>query len=272
RIDRGLPDRAAARAAQGPGSDGLDERGAGSRHDDGGIRHHRECRRVSACHHDYRCPRGHLHGQLPAGAGHGVLQARHRAGPAGPGAPRGHHHHASVEGMRRPMRLAEALQSERGFTLAELLVACAIIALVMAGLLVSLQAGQEAYLRGSNEVEATQSVRVAIERMAQELRVAGFCPTCTTAPPFTAITAQSATGFTIHNDCDGDGVITAAGTVTDAFGNVRGEQIVYAFAGGALTRQETGVDASPLTLATGINSLTFTYQDNAGVVTAGPDH
>jgi prepilin-type N-terminal cleavage/methylation domain-containing protein len=170
------------------------------------------------------------------------------------------------------MRLTEALGSERGFTLAELLVACAIIALVMAGLLVSLQAGQEAYLRGSNEVEATQSVRVAIERMAQELRVAGFCPTCTGATPFTAITAQSATGFTIQNDWDGDGVITAAGTVTDGFGNVRGEQIVYAFAGGTLTRQETGVDASPLTLATGINSLTFTYQDNAGVVTAVPDN
>jgi prepilin-type N-terminal cleavage/methylation domain-containing protein len=169
------------------------------------------------------------------------------------------------------MSLTEALRSERGFTLAELLVACAVIALVMAGLLVSLQAGQEVYLRGSTEVEATQSVRVAIERMAQELRVAGFCPTCTAAPPFTAITAQSATGFTIQNDWDGDGVITAAGTVTDGFGNVRGEQIVYAFAGGALTRQETG-DVSPLTLATGINSLTFTYQDSAGVVTAVPDN
>lgn len=170
------------------------------------------------------------------------------------------------------MSLTKAFRSERGFTLAELLVACAIIALVMAGLLVSLQAGQAAYLRGSNEVEATQSVRVAIERMAQELRVAGFCPTCSTAPPgFTAITAQTATGFTIQNDWDGDGVITTAATVTDGFGNVRGEQIVYAFAGGALTRQETG-DPGPLTLATGINNLTFTYQDNAGVVTATPDN
>lgn len=169
------------------------------------------------------------------------------------------------------MRFTEVLRSERGFTLAELLVACAVVALVMAGLLVSLQSGQAAYLRGANEVEATQSVRVALERMAQELRGAGFCPTCTSAPPFTAITAQSATGFTIQNDWDGDGVITTAGTVTDAFGNIRGEQIVYAFAGGALTRQETGVDvAGPLTLATGINSLTFTYQDNAGVVTATP--
>jgi prepilin-type N-terminal cleavage/methylation domain-containing protein len=168
------------------------------------------------------------------------------------------------------MRTIEALRSERGFTLAELLVACAVVALVMAGLLITLQSGQEAYLRGSNEVEATQSVRVAIERMAQELRGAGFCPTCTGAPPFTAITAQSATGFTIQNDWDGDGVITTAGTVTDANGNVRGEQVVYAFAGGAITRRETG-DANPLTLATGINALTFTYQDSAGVTTVTPD-
>ena len=169
------------------------------------------------------------------------------------------------------MRTIEALRSERGFTLAELLVACAVVALVMAGLLITLQSGQEAYLRGSNEVEATQSVRVAIERMAQELRGAGFCPTCTGAPPFTAITAQSATGFTIQNDWDGDGVITTAGTVTDANGNVRGEQVVYAFAGGAITRRETG-DAMPLTLATGINALTFTYQDSAGVTTGTPDN
>ena len=163
--------------------------------------------------------------------------------------------------------MLETLRSERGFSLAELLVACVVVAFVMAGLLITLQSGQESYLRGANEVEATQSVRVAIERMAQELRVAGFCPTCGT-PPFDAITAQSATGFTIQNDWDGDGVITTPGTVTDANGNVRGEQIIYSFTGGAITRQETGVDASALTLATGINALTFTYQDSAGVTTA----
>ncbi len=162
--------------------------------------------------------------------------------------------------------MLETLRSERGFSLAELLVACVVVAFVMAGLLITLQSGQESYLRGANEVEATQSVRVAIERMAQELRVAGFCPTCGT-PPFDAITAQSATGFTIQNDWDGDGVITTPGTVTDANGNVRGEQIIYSFTGGAITRQETGVDASALTLATGINALTFTYQDSAGATT-----
>jgi prepilin-type N-terminal cleavage/methylation domain-containing protein len=164
------------------------------------------------------------------------------------------------------MRRVDVLRSEEGFTLAELLVACAVIALVMAGLLVMLQAGLETYLIGSNRVEATQSVRLAIERMSREIRVTGFCPTCLGPAPFTAITAQTATGFTIQNDWDGDGAINTAGTVTDANGTSHGEQIIYAFAGGSLTRQETGLGLQ--TLATGINSLTFTYQDSAGATTA----
>jgi type II secretory pathway component PulJ len=165
------------------------------------------------------------------------------------------------------MRRVDVLRGEGGFTLAELLVACAVIALVMAGLLVMLQTGLETYLIGSNRVEATQSVRLAIERMSREIRVTGFCPTCLGTAPFTAIAAQpTATGFTIQNDWDGDGAINTVGTVTDANGTVRGEQIVYAFAGGSLTRQETGFGLE--TLAAGINSLTFTYQDSAGVTTA----
>jgi Tfp pilus assembly protein PilW len=165
------------------------------------------------------------------------------------------------------MRRVDVLRGEGGFTLAELLVACAVIALVMAGLLVMLQTGLETYLIGSNRVEATQSVRLAIERMSREIRVTGFCPTCLGTAPFTAIAAlPTATGFTIQNDWDGDGAINTVGTVTDANGTVRGEQIVYAFAGGSLTRQETGFGLE--TLAAGINSLTFTYQDSAGVTTA----
>jgi prepilin-type N-terminal cleavage/methylation domain-containing protein len=165
-------------------------------------------------------------------------------------------------------RVGDVLRSERGFTLTELLVACAIIAFVMSGLLVMLQGGLESYQVGTNRVEATQNVRVAIERMAQEIRGTGFCPTCIGTPPFTAIAAQTATGLTLQNDWDGDGVINAVGTVTDANGTIRGEQVIYTFAGGLLTRREIGIDASPLTLASGINNLAFTYQDASGTATA----
>jgi prepilin-type N-terminal cleavage/methylation domain-containing protein len=166
------------------------------------------------------------------------------------------------------MNSLTVLRSERGFTLAELLVACAIIALVMSGLLVTLQTGQESYLVGTNRVEATQSVRLAIERMAQEMRGAGFCPTCLGTPPFTALTAQTSSALTIQNDWDGDGVINTASPVTDANGTVRGEHVIYTFAGGTLTRQEIGVNASAQVLVNGINALTFTYQNSAGATTA----
>lgn len=160
------------------------------------------------------------------------------------------------------------LRGERGFTLAELLVVCAVIAFMMAGLLSMMQGGLQSYLVGSNRVEATQSNRLVIAQMVQDLRHAGYCPTCSGASPFTAITSPSAGGFTTQNDWDGGGTISTSGTVIDANGNTRGEQIIYAFASGSLTRQEVGVDATALTLATGIDSLTFTYQDSTGATTA----
>ena len=166
------------------------------------------------------------------------------------------------------MRRSSDARPEGGFTLAELLVACAVTGFVMAGLLIMLQTGQQSYLVGAHQVEAQQTVRVALDEMIRELRNAGYCPTCTGTAPFTAITAQSGTGFAIQSDWDGSGTISTSGTVTDAAGTVRGERIIYAVSSGALTRQETGIDASPLTVATGITSLGFTYQDSAGVTTA----
>ena len=166
------------------------------------------------------------------------------------------------------MTRLDPLKTERGFTLAELLVVCVVIAFVMGGLLIMLQTGAQSYLVGSNQVEAQQTARMALAQMVQEIRNAGYCPTCAGTPPFTAIASQTGTGFTLQNDWDGDGAINTTGTVTDANGNVRGEQIVYASSSGTLTRQEVGVDASAVTLATGIDGLTFTYQDSTGATTA----
>jgi len=50
-----------------------------------------------------------------------------------------------------PMR--HWLENQRGFSLAELLVATAVIGLVMAGVFVVQQEGQQAYLLGSSRVE-----------------------------------------------------------------------------------------------------------------------
>jgi prepilin-type N-terminal cleavage/methylation domain-containing protein len=174
-------------------------------------------------------------------------------------------------------------RDQRGFTLTELLVACALIGLVMGGLFSMLRAGQQTYLTGTNQVEAQQALRLALLRMTNEIRDAGYCPTCGTGNPsitnFDAVTASSATSFTVQNDWNGtwDGTngIFTGGTVPHVVLNSdgtttttnRGEQVTYTFSSGSLTRREIGIDAAPVVIASGISSLAFTYLDAAGATT-----
>ena len=67
-------------------------------------------------------------------------------------------------------RFRHWLDNERAFTLAELLVVTAVLGLVMAGVFVLQQGGQQAYLLGSNRVETQQNARVALDLMTRELR------------------------------------------------------------------------------------------------------
>jgi prepilin-type N-terminal cleavage/methylation domain-containing protein len=172
------------------------------------------------------------------------------------------------------------MSNERGFTLAEMLVVCAIVGLVMASLLGLVMAGQQAYWFGTTQVDAQQTVRVAIERMVKEVREAGYYPrnpdttSCAAPPcyPFNAIgTGATSSTLTLQYDWSGDGTSAASGTVTDPILNAaRGERVTYSFSSGTLTRQETGVDGTPLTLATGISALAFSYFDEDGLATTTP--
>lgn len=153
--------------------------------------------------------------------------------------------------------LGRARVNQRGFTLAELLVAMAIVALIMAGLMTLLKKGNESYLAGANQVEAQAALRAALERMTQEIREAGYnprgLPPCTAGlvPPncLDPIILQFPTSFTIQNDWDGNGTINNAISVCMTYSwaacpnaggpNNRGELITYSVAGGNLTRLET---------------------------------
>jgi prepilin-type N-terminal cleavage/methylation domain-containing protein len=195
------------------------------------------------------------------------------------------------------------MTNQRGFTLAEMLVVCAIVGLVMASLLGLVMQGQQAYWFGTTQVDGQQTARVALERMAKEIREAGYepqpgetdptaCPNATNYPLYTSagavpcykfvpIAAQSATALTLQYNFDGStctvpcSPINTVAMVTDPMicptAACRGEQITYSLSGTNLRRQESVVDAAPVVIASGITALAFTYRDENSNVTAAPD-
>jgi prepilin-type N-terminal cleavage/methylation domain-containing protein len=127
------------------------------------------------------------------------------------------------------------MNNERGFTLAELLAVCAVLGLLMAGLFVTLQQGQSAYLFGAGRVEVQQNARVALDRLLRELRTATLV---TTATP-------NDVGFTYL-----DGTKTLV-------------TVEYSLTGKSLQRNQTvpALGGQPAVLVGGVSALTVTYYD-----------
>jgi prepilin-type N-terminal cleavage/methylation domain-containing protein len=65
-----------------------------------------------------------------------------------------------------------AVVNERGFTLAELLVASAVLGMIMLGVFTVQRQGLSAYLVGAGRVEVQQNARAGLETMLNEVRLA----------------------------------------------------------------------------------------------------
>lgn len=139
-------------------------------------------------------------------------------------------------------------------SLAQLLVASAITSVMLAGLWMALDEGQRVYAAGSAQVEIAQGGRVALQRLAKEIREAGHGPR---PERFVAIAVAEPSSIVLQQDLDGDGVIG---------GN--GETITWLLRGTVL-RRNTGGGAQPI--VNGVTGLVFTYLDAAGAVTARLD-
>lgn len=131
------------------------------------------------------------------------------------------------------------LRDQRGFTLTELLVVTAVLAIVLGAVILIQQKGQEAYIMGSNRVETQQNARVALDLMTRELR---------SATAITAIPSGTNMSFTDQN----------------------GASVQYQLASGNLTRSTGGIATI---IIGGVQSLAFTYfsayngQTNTGTST-----
>src|SRR5262249_44785346 len=117
------------------------------------------------------------------------------------------------------------------------------------------QSGLRAYRWGSARVEAQQSARVALERLAKELRDAGYDPR---AAGIEAIVAAEPARVTFQRDLDGDGVV----------GETSEGGAVLLRAGDSVLRRDAGAGAQPI--ATDVRRFALTYFDQAGLPTTDP--
>jgi prepilin-type N-terminal cleavage/methylation domain-containing protein len=110
--------------------------------------------------------------------------------------------------------MRSVLRDQRGFTLTELLVVTAVLGMILAGIVLVQQRGQEAYLFGSHRVEVQQNNRAALELMVRELRSA---QSVTAVPSATNLTFVDENGNTIQYQISGatlNRAVTPAGTTT----------------------------------------------------------
>jgi prepilin-type N-terminal cleavage/methylation domain-containing protein len=144
--------------------------------------------------------------------------------------------------MRVMSALVRPFRSQRGFSLAELLVVCAVLGVLMAGLLVIHNGGTSAYVIGSSRVAAQQNGRVALEMMVRELR-----------------SAQSISAVT--------------GSTDITFVDVNGATIRYQYSSGILNRIVAGTSTPLIGGVTSINFTCYSAFDNysgTGTATTAP--
>lgn len=137
-------------------------------------------------------------------------------------------------------------------TLSDLLVALSVLGLVMAANLTLLDGGARAYEIGAARVEAQQAARIALARMARDLRTAG----AGVAATFAAVSVAEPSRVVFHRDENHDGVI--AGTR---------ETITWKLDGNVL-RRDAGGGAQPV--IDGARALSLSYVDADGEPTTDP--
>lgn len=125
--------------------------------------------------------------------------------------------------------------------LADLLTALAVVGLVFSATLTVFTQGQRAYVQGAARVESQQNARIALARMAREIRQAG------SGAGLAPIAVAEPSRIVIQND--------------------PGKTVTWQLAAGVL-RRNAGAGAQPI--INGVHALVFAYLDADGGSTVTP--
>jgi type II secretory pathway component PulJ len=98
-----------------------------------------------------------------------------------------------------------------GFSFVEMLIGSAVFVVVLLAVLMILDVSQRDYASGAAKSDVQQNVRVVLESMARELRMAGYAPSNTDCPappaPLCGVTAPlTSSSVTFQADLNGDHV------------------------------------------------------------------
>ena len=138
------------------------------------------------------------------------------------------------------------IRDQRGFTLAEILVAAAVLSMMMAALLIIQQQGQFAYITGAARVETQQNARWALDALTGELR-----------------TAQGVTA--LGAGCETGPIPSGGGASSITFTDASGTPVQYGMTGTNLERTSGGTTT---VITPGVEALRLWCLDTNGDLTA----
>jgi Tfp pilus assembly protein PilW len=138
--------------------------------------------------------------------------------------------------------------------LAELLVAASLLGLIFAATTPVLHHVLRAFGDGAARIETQQATRVALERLAHDIRGAGYGGG---SDAFSAVAVAETSRIVLQSDLDGNGVIAGSG-----------ETVSWRLAPGGVLRRDAGGGAQPI--VNGVRAFTLTYLEASGAVAATP--
>jgi prepilin-type N-terminal cleavage/methylation domain-containing protein len=152
-----------------------------------------------------------------------------------------------------------SLRGQAGFTLVELMVAMSIFLLILVGIFQVFDPSRNAYQVSERKLDVQQNARVAMDRMARQIRMAGFFPenidndnTNDIANPIQVATESA---VSVAGDLDGTGASSVFTFCRDAAGLRRVNGAIGA--GGSYTC------ANGQLMAESVTGLSFAYFDSA---------